>query len=208
MPHQMTQPERVEYMLSALDLSAAKFAKACGLTEATVSRWRSGQCKISQARAHQIEDTFPQFSTSWIMGDTKFTNDTAETFEGSLHRTHPKFVVARQILELAGYTVATPFELSSTALDASTAYLAMVNNQMTVNVARKDDGTACEVYLSDLDAWISKVIASAAESFAPVFTSAEDGTAAQPKPTQWVQIDPECLKNVFQIGGNRQKTAE
>ena len=71
MPRMMTQPERIEYMLDTLGITAYRFAKECHLTEATVSRWRSDACKISQSCARQIEDRFPQFSTPWIMGETR-----------------------------------------------------------------------------------------------------------------------------------------
>ena len=70
MPRMMTQPERVEFMLENLGMSAARFAKECDFTEASVSRWRSGVCKIGQSSARKIEDRYPQFSIPWIMGIT------------------------------------------------------------------------------------------------------------------------------------------
>ena len=71
MPRMMTQPERIVYMLGALGMSSAKFAKECGFTEAAVSYWRSGSRVIGRNSARQIEDRFPQFSTPWIMGETR-----------------------------------------------------------------------------------------------------------------------------------------
>ena len=71
MPRMMTQPERIVYMLGALGMSSAKFAKECGFTEAAVSYWRSGSRVIGRTSARQIEDRFPQFSTPWIMGETR-----------------------------------------------------------------------------------------------------------------------------------------
>ena len=97
MPRLMTQPKRIEYMLEALGMSAAKFAKECGFTEASVSYWRTGSRVIGQTSAHRIEDRFPQFSTPWIMGETSFMNEdqknasqVSEAFRGSLNKTHPK----------------------------------------------------------------------------------------------------------------------
>lgn len=205
MPRMMTQPERIEYMLESLGMKAAQFAKECHLTEATVSRWRSNACKISQSCADQIEDRFPQFSTSWILGTTRFLNDPAGAFSKSLYRTHQNFDLARELLARGGYSVETPFDRSSTTTDASIAFLDMANGQMSVTVTRNDDGASCEVYLSALDAWVSDVIASAAEAFAPVFESSKDGTAQKPKPAQWVHVDPSSLRKGVSIGKKRQK---
>lgn len=215
MPRMMTQPERVEHMLRTLGITAYRFAKECNLTEATVSRWRRNACKISQSCARQIEDRFPQFSTPWIMGETSFMNEdqknasnVAETFSGSLYRTHPKLDIARRILDACGYTMETPFDRSSTVLDASTAFLDLANDDMNLTFTRRDDGASFEVPLQYVDSWIAEAIGHASESFAKMLASIEDGTMPQPKPAQWVQVDPESLKNGVQIGEKRREAAE
>lgn len=204
MPRMMTQPERVEYMLKSLKMSAAKFARECHLTEATVSRWRSNSCKISQSCAEQIEDRFPQFATQWILGTTRFLNESAEAFSGSLYRTHPKLDIARQILNACGYSMETPFDRSSTVLDASTALLDLANEDMSLTFIRRESGTSFEVPLQHVDSWITEVIGYAAESFAKMLASVEDGTIPQPKLAQWVQVDPESFKEGVHIGKKRQ----
>lgn len=215
MPRLMTQPERVEYMLDTLGMSAAKFAKECGFTEASVSYWRTGSRVIGQTSAHRIEDRFPQFSTPWIMGETSFMNEDqknasklSEAFSGSLHRTHPKLDIARRILDACGYTMETPFDRSSTVLDASTAFLDLANDDMNLTFTRRYDGASFEVPLQYVDSWIAEVIGQASESFAKMLAPIEDGTMPQTKPAQWVQVDPESLKNGVQIGEKRRKAAE
>lgn len=176
MPRMMTQPERVEYMLETLGMSASKFAKECHLTEATVSRWRSNSCKISQSCAEQIEDRFPQFRTQWVLGTTRFLNEPVEAFSGSIYQTHPKLDIARRILDSCGYTMETPFDRSSTVLDASTAFLDLVNDDMNMTFTRRDDGASFEVPLQCVDSWIAEVIGHASESFEGLISSAEGGT--------------------------------
>lgn len=196
MPRLMTQPERIEYILETLGMSAAKFAKECGFTEASVSYWRTGSRVIGQTSAHRIEDRFPQFSTPWIMGETSFMNEDqknasklSEAFSDSLSRTHPKLDLARRILDACGYSMETPFDLSSTVLDASTAFLDLANNKMNVNFTRREDGASFEVPIQHIDSWIAEVIGHASESFAKMLASIEDGTIPQPKPAQWVRVD-------------------
>lgn len=222
MPRLMTQPERIEYMLEALGMSAAKFAKDCGFTEASVSYWRTGSRVIGQTSAHRIEDRFPQFSTPWIMGETSFMNEdqknaakVSEAFSGSLNKTHPNIPIARQILDKCGYTMETPFDRSSTVLDASTivqdasnAFIDLLNDDMNLTLTRREDGASFEVPLQHIDSWIAKVIGHASDSFAKMLESIEDGTMPQPKPAQWVQVDPESLKNGVQIGEKRREAAE
>lgn len=208
MPRWMTQPERIEYMLESLGMKAAQFAKECHLTEATVSRWRSDACKISQSCAEQIEDRFPQFPTKWILGTSRFLNEPAEEFSDSLSRTHPKLDLARRILDACGYTMETPFDRSSTVLDASRSFLDLANGTMKLTFTRREDGASFEVPLQHVDSWIAEVIGHASDSFAKMLESIEDGTMPQPKPAQWVQVDPESLKNGVQIGEKRREVAE
>lgn len=193
MPHRMTQSERVEYMLDTLNMTAAQFSKECGLTEATVSRWRSESCKISQSRANQIEDRFPQFSTKWIIGEDDHLNQLSSAFSGSLDRTHPGFVTARQILSAGGYSIETPFDRPNTDTGACMAFVGTMNDTMPVTVTR-DDGTSCEMPLGTLESWGRSIISSACESFSGgVFKSAMDGTLPDPKPSEWVKVSPEAL---------------
>lgn len=215
MPRLMTQPERIEYMLETLGMSAAKFAKECGFTEASVSYWRTGSRVIGQTSAHRIEDRFPQFSTPWIMGETSFMNEdqknaakVSEAFSGSLYRTHPKLDLARRILDACGYSMETPFDLSSTVLDASRAFLDLANGTMKLTFTRREDGASFVLALQHVDSWIDGVLEVAFDSFAKTIASVEDGTIPQPKPAQWVQVDPESLKNGVQIGDKRRKAAE
>lgn len=215
MPRLMTQPERIEYMLEALGMSAAKFAKECGFTEASVSYWRTGSRVIGQTSAHRIEDRFPQFSTPWIMGETSFMNEdqknaskVSEAFSGSLHRTHPKLDLARRILDACGYTMETPFDRSSTVLDASRSFLDLANDTMKLTFTRREDGASFEVPLQHINSWIAEVIGRASDSFSKMLESIEDGTMPQPKPAQWVQVDPESLENGVQIGEKRREAAE
>lgn len=176
----MSQPERIEYMLSTLGLTASCFAKKCGLTNATVSRWRNGLRSINQSSAHQIEDTFPQFSTPWIMGETPYTSPIAESFGSSLSRTHPEFDLARRVLEAIGYTVETPFELSRNVTDAAIAFGAMVGDRLSVRVTRASDGVSCDVLLSDIEHVVSELLESASGSFGSFFNATAKATTHLP----------------------------
>ena len=65
-----SQRARFEKMLHELGLSGAEFARRTGLSDVSVSRWRSGTRKIRRDAATKIERCFPQYSADWIMGSS------------------------------------------------------------------------------------------------------------------------------------------
>lgn len=65
-----SQRARFEKMLHELGMSGAEFARETGLSEVSVSRWRSGTRHIKRDAATKIERRFPQYNADWIMGNS------------------------------------------------------------------------------------------------------------------------------------------
>lgn len=111
MQHSMSQPERFEFMLERLGMSAADFSRATHIREGTISNWRKGNRQIRYSSAKEIEKHFPQFSAAWLLGDTDHINrgdEIAAQHESSYLAAHEDVRGAMTIAGHVGYTVSLP----------------------------------------------------------------------------------------------------
>ena len=111
MQGQMGQPERFEFMLERLGMSAAEFSRATKISEGTISNWRKGNRKIRSTSAKEIEKHFPQFSAAWLLGATDHINEgdrIAAQHESSYLAAHEDVRGAMTIAGHVGYSVSLP----------------------------------------------------------------------------------------------------
>lgn len=111
MHNQMSQPERFEFMLGRLGMSAAEFSRATGIREGTISNWRKGNRQIRSSSAKEIEKHFPQFSAAWLLGATDHINsgdEIAARHESSYLAAHEDVRGAMTIAGHVGYSVSLP----------------------------------------------------------------------------------------------------
>ena len=107
----MSQPERFEFMLEYLGMSAAEFSRATGIREGTISNWRKGNRQIRSSSAKEIEKHFPQFSAAWLLGTTDYINsgdEIASQHESSYLAAHEDVRGAMTIAGHVGYSVSLP----------------------------------------------------------------------------------------------------
>ncbi len=111
MHNQMSQPERFEFMLGRLGMSAAEFSRVTGIREGTISNWRKGNRQIRSTSAKEIEKHFPQFSAAWLLGATDHINEgdrIAAQHESSYLAAHEDVRGAMTIAGHVGYSVSLP----------------------------------------------------------------------------------------------------
>jgi len=175
MQGQMGQPERFEFMLERLGMSAAEFSRATKISEGTISNWRKGNRQIRSTSAKEIEKHFPQFSAAWLLGATDHINEgdrIAAQHESSYLAAHEDVRGAMTIAGHVGYAVKLPMfdvrhdSLKQSLFDASNAgYRAAGATFIDADTAKEKpatvviehDGASVEMTLGDFQTFADEL---------------------------------------------------